>query len=72
MNNGKEICCEHCFNTCIGQPSGPADFSDLSFLIISLQTMEGEIDILSSSGISSFTSKFGMLDKSSRVKTLEK
>ena len=71
MDNGKEICCEHCFNTCIGQPSGPADFSDFS-LLISLQTMEGEIDKLSSSGLSSFTSKFGILDKSSRVKTLEK
>ena len=55
----------------IGQPSGPVDISDFS-LLISFQTMEGEVDILSSHGISSFTSKFGMLDKSSLVKTLEK
>ena len=63
MGSGKEICC---FITCIGQPSGPVDFSDLS-LLTSLHTMEGEVDVLSSCRISSFNSKVGMLDKSSKV-----
>ena len=71
MDNGKKICCEHCFITCIGQLPGPVDFSDFS-LLISLQSMEGEIDTLTSCGMSSYTSKVGMLDKSSQVKTLEK
>ena len=39
-----EIYCEHCLITSIGQPLGPVDFSDLS-LVITLQTMEGEIAI---------------------------
>ena len=39
-----EIYCEHCLITSIGQPFGPVDFSDLS-LVITLQTMEGEIAI---------------------------
>ena len=38
------------------------DFSDLSS-VITLQTMEEEINILSNCGMSSFTSNVGMLDK---------
>ena len=71
MDNGMEICCEHCLITSIGQPFGPVDFSDFS-LVITLQTMEGEIAISSSWGVSSFDSSVGMLVKFSWVKTLEK
>ena len=39
-----KICCEHCLITSIGQLFGPVNFSDMS-LVITLQTMEGEIAI---------------------------
>ena len=58
MDNGIEIFCEHCLITFIGQLFGPVDFSDLS-LVITLQTMEGEITISSSWGVSSFDSSVG-------------
>ena len=72
MDNDMEICCEHGLITSIGQQFGPVDFSDLS-LVITLQTMEGEIAISSSWGVSSFDSRssVGMLVKFSWVNTLE-
>ena len=60
MDNGMEICCEHCLITSTDQPFGPVDFSDWS-LVITLQTMEGEIAISSNWGVSPFDSSVGML-----------